>query len=68
MNAHRITPESIERRLASGEPVLFVDTRNPTAWERASRRLPGAIRIPADQVPNHLGELPHDRTIVTYCT
>jgi rhodanese-related sulfurtransferase len=68
MRAHLITPESVQRRLAHGEQVLFVDTRNPTAWANSRQLLPNAIRIAAAEVPNHLGELPHDRAIVTYCT
>ena len=26
------------------------------------------IRIPADEVAKHVGDLPRDRTIITYCT
>ena len=46
----------------------FVDTRNPQAWGEADTKLPGAIRISANEVEQHLDEVPHDRTVITYCT
>lgn len=51
-----------------GEPFAFVDTRNPTAWGESDQKLPGAIRVPADEVDQHLDEIPHDRVVITYCT
>ena len=63
--AKRISVDDVAER---GEGVFFVDTRNPQAWAEAETRLPGAIRVPADQVEQHLADIPRDRTIVTYCT
>jgi len=63
--AKRISVDDVAKR---GEDVFFVDTRNPQAWAEAETRLPGAIRVPADQVEQHLGDIPRDRTVVTYCT
>ena len=63
--AKRISVDDVAKR---GEDVFFVDTRNPQAWAEAETRLPGAIRVPADQVEQHLADIPRDRTIVTYCT
>lgn len=54
--------------LDAGEPVVFVDARNPVAWESSRQKLPGAVRIPVDEVPQHLAELPHDARPITYCT
>jgi rhodanese-related sulfurtransferase len=68
MEAHRITIEELKQRLDLGHHVMFVDTRSPESWETSDVKVPGAIRIPADKVPDHLEELPHDGTIVTYCT
>ena len=51
-----------------GEQFAFVDTRNPQAWGEAETKLPGAIRVPADEVKRHLNEIPHDRAVITYCT
>lgn len=66
--ANRITVEDVRARLDQGEDVFFVDTRNPKAWGEAETKLPGAIRVPADQVEQHLADVPRDRAIVTYCT
>ncbi|HEV8368441.1 MAG TPA: rhodanese-like domain-containing protein [Pyrinomonadaceae bacterium] len=68
MEATRVTVEEIKERMDRSEQFAFVDTRNPTAWSEADTKLPGAIRIPADDVDNHLNELPKDRVIITYCT
>jgi rhodanese-related sulfurtransferase len=51
-----------------GERVVFVDARNPVAWGSSNVRLPGAVRIPIDEVDAHLDEIPGDVGIITYCT
>ena len=56
------------KRMDRGEQFTFVDTRNPKAWAEAKTKLPGAIRVPADEVEQHLSEIPHNRTVITYCT
>ena len=66
--AKRMSVDELRKRLERGEEIFFVDTRNPTAWAEADTKLPGAIRVPADQVEPHLADIPRDRTVVTYCT
>ena len=68
MAATRVTIDELKERLDRGEQFAFVDTRNPKAWAEAEKKLPGAIRIPADEAEQHLGEIPKDRTVITYCT
>ena len=68
MEATRVTVDEVKERMDRGEMFTFVDTRNPTAWGEATTKLPGAIRIPAEEVEQHLNESPHDRTVITYCT
>jgi rhodanese-related sulfurtransferase len=51
-----------------GEAFTFIDTRNPQAWAEADTKLPGALRIPLDELEEDLDEIPHDRTVITYCT
>jgi rhodanese-related sulfurtransferase len=68
MEATRVTVDEVKARMDRGEPVLFLDTRNPTAWSESEVKLPGALRVPADEVEQHLKEIPHDRAIFTYCT
>lgn len=64
----RVTPEEVKERMDRGERFTFVDSRNDEAWSESDVRLPGAIRIPADEAGKRVGDLPKDRTIITYCT
>jgi rhodanese-related sulfurtransferase len=64
----RITADEVKRRMDSGEPVLFIDTRNPECWGDSDVKISGAIRIHHSELEKHLDELPRDRLIVTYCT
>jgi rhodanese-related sulfurtransferase len=68
MQATRITVDEVGERMKRGEPFAFVDTRNPQAWAESDQKLPGAIRVPADEVDQHVDEIPHDRAVITYCT
>jgi rhodanese-related sulfurtransferase len=63
-----VSAAEAKRMLDRGERVVFVDARNPVAWGQAQEKLPGAIRIPVDEVDQHLSELPPDRIGITYCT
>lgn len=64
----RVTADEVIERLNRGEQLVFIDTRNPQAWGSADSKLPGAIRIPADQLESHLDSIQSGHTIVTYCT
>jgi rhodanese-related sulfurtransferase len=64
----RITVDEVRQRMQNGEQFVFVDTRNPHAWAQSDVMLPGAVRVPADELAKHLSELPKDKPIVTYCT
>lgn len=68
MEVTRVTVDEVKERMNRGEQFTFVDTRNPKAWAEAETKLPGAIRVPADEVEQHLNQIPHDRTVITYCT
>ena len=68
MEVTRVTVDEVKERMDRGEMFTFVDTRNPKAWGEATTKLPAAIRVPADEVDEHLNEIPHDRTVITYCT
>ena len=68
MEVTRVTVDEVKERMDRGEVFTFIDTRNPKAWADAPTKLPGAIRIPADEVEKHLEGIPRDRTAITYCT
>ena len=68
MEVTRVTVDEVKERMDRGEVFTFIDTRNPKAWAEAQTKLPNAIRIPADEVEQHLDQIPRDRTVITYCT
>jgi rhodanese-related sulfurtransferase len=68
MEVTRVTIDEIQSRMERGEEFTFVDARNPQAWADADTKLPQAVRVPAAEVEQHLAEIPHDRTVITYCT
>ena len=45
--------------------AFVLDVREPDEW--AAGHIAGATLIPLGQLPDRLGELPHDRTIVVVC-
>ncbi|PYS68208.1 MAG: hypothetical protein DMF69_20860 [Acidobacteria bacterium] len=68
MEATRITVDEVKERMDRGEQFTFIDTRNPVAWSESDKKLPNAIRIPANELDQHLDEIPKDRTVIIYCT
>ena len=68
MEATRVTVDEVKERMDRGEQFTFLDTRNPTAWAEAETKLPNAIRVPANEVEQHLDQIPRDRTVISYCT
>ena len=68
MEATRVTVDEVKERMDRGEQFAFVDTRNPVAWGESDAKLPGAVRVPAGELEQHLSEIPRDRVVITYCT
>ncbi|HEX9422373.1 MAG TPA: rhodanese-like domain-containing protein [Pyrinomonadaceae bacterium] len=68
MEPTRLTVNEVKERIDRGEQFVFVDSRNPKAWAEAQTKLPGAIRVPVDEVEGHVEEIPRDRVVITYCT
>lgn len=64
----RITKEDVKCRLDSGEEIVFIDVRNPGPWERAGRKIKGAIRIALNELDKHIDSIPKGKPVVTYCT
>ena len=63
-----VSAAEAKEMLDRGDPVVFVDARNPVAWGSSQVKLPGAIRIPADEADEHLNEVPRGSTAIAYCT
>jgi rhodanese-related sulfurtransferase len=68
MASNRISPDETNARVLAGEPVIFVDARNPKAWANSDRKIPGAIRIPPDEIGQRLDEIDRTATVIAYCT
>ena len=68
MEVTRVTVDEVKERMDRGEPLAFVDTRNPQAWAESDVKMPGAIRVPVAEADEHLEEIPRDRSVITYCT
>jgi len=65
----RITIPELQDLQAGGEMVIIVDTRTPGQWQRATDKIPGAIRIDSQSALQKLkAEVALDTEIVTYCT
>ena len=64
----KITADDAWGRFERDELIVFVDSRNAKEWAASDVKLPGAIRVPADDVEAHLDEIPRDRSVVAYCT
>ncbi len=63
-----IAVNEVKQRMDRGESFVFVDARNPKAWGLSQEKLPGAIRVPADEVDKQLASIPRGRAVVSYCT
>jgi rhodanese-related sulfurtransferase len=68
MTIDRISPQDAKTLELTGEPVVYVDSRNPKAWAESEEKIPSAIRIPADDVVSRVHDLDRDARIIAYCT
>ena len=68
MEATRITVDEVKQRMDRGEEFAFIDSRNDQAWANAGEKLPNAIRVPANELEQHLDQIPKDRAVIVYCT
>src|SRR5215204_295397 len=63
--ARRINVTEAQNLIAKNQAV-FIDVRNQAAYDQGHIR--GAKLIPFGEVANRVGELPRDKTIITYCS
>ena len=61
---NQISVQELKRRRDAGDEPFVLDVREP--WEYQLANLGGRL-IPQGELPDRLGELPRDRTIVTQC-
>src|SRR5581483_1533519 len=68
MASNRISPEEANARVLAGEPIVFIDSRNTKAWAASDRKIPGAVRMTADDIRSPMNEIDHSATVIAYCT
>lgn len=64
----RITVSELDRRLRAGEALAILDVRRREAWATDPARIPGALWLPLEEVPQRVRELPRDTHLVVYCS
>ncbi|HKS59294.1 MAG TPA: rhodanese-like domain-containing protein, partial [Thermoplasmata archaeon] len=60
-----VSPRELRRMLDDPDPPLVVDVRSDR--ERRLARLPNDRHLPLFELPKRFGELPIERSVVTYC-
>jgi rhodanese-related sulfurtransferase len=61
----RISAPMVAEELASADPPLLVDVRNPREW--ATRHIEGSVNIPLNHLQERIAEIPRDRRIAVHC-
>lgn len=64
----RMTPVELKQKLDRHEPVTVVDLRHSLDFLPEPYTIPGAIRIPMEELDKRNSEIPRDREVVLYCT
>ena len=64
----RITPEELMAELDVHADLVIVDLRHRMDDETEPRMLPGAMRLPAEELEQRGAELPRNRPLVLYCS
>jgi len=68
LERHSLSVEQLHSLMASGQKVLLFDVRQPLDLLAHLELIPGARRIPPQQVIDAPSLLPRDEDIVVYCT
>jgi membrane protein DedA with SNARE-associated domain len=66
VNVERISAGELNEMLKAGADITVVDVRSSLVLEGAV--IPGALRIPAEDLPQRHQEIPRDREIILFCT
>lgn len=68
LRVDRITPDELKQRLDAGEKVVVVDLRGSLDFEIDPQRLPGALRVSAEQLEQGPLAIAPGSEVVLYCT
>jgi rhodanese-related sulfurtransferase/glyoxylase-like metal-dependent hydrolase (beta-lactamase superfamily II) len=61
----RISAPMVAEELASADPPLLLDIRNPHEWE--TKHIEGSVNIPLNHLQERIAEIPRDRRIAVHC-
>lgn len=68
LERHSVSPQELYANLSSGEPVLILDVRQALDLLAYPEQIPGAQRIPPEEVLEKPDLIPKDKDVVVYCT
>jgi hydroxyacylglutathione hydrolase len=61
----RISAPMVAEELASADPPLLLDIRNPREW--ATKHIEGSVNVPLNHLQERIAEIPRDRRIAVHC-
>jgi rhodanese-related sulfurtransferase len=64
----RLEPLELARRLAGDRPPVVLDVRRRDTWATEGGRVPGALWLPLEEIPERARDLPRETPIVVYCS
>lgn len=62
----KVDIDEVKERLNRGDGITVVDSRSAAAWSDSDIKAAGAIRVPPDDVEEHISGMSRDDYIVTY--
>ncbi len=66
LSVARITAEELRDKLEAGEEIVVVDVRS--SLESDDDMVPGALRIPLEDLEARHNDIPRDRDIILFCS
>jgi len=61
----RLSAPMVAEELASVDPPLLLDIRNPREW--STKHIEGSLNIPLNHLQERMAEIPRDRRIAVHC-
>lgn len=61
----RVSAPMVAEELASADPPLLLDVRNPREW--AAKHIASSLNIPLNHLQERIDEIPRDRRIAIHC-
>jgi membrane protein DedA with SNARE-associated domain len=66
LEGDRITAGDLQERLSAGEDLVILDLRSRLSEDASG--IPGAIRMPAEELAARSREIPRDREVILFCS